>query len=190
MYAYIISSLSIQLSIDTYLCSYFCHCYKAAKNIEVHISFLVSVFVFFVWTSRSGICGSHDSSAFNFFFIFNCKVGHLLYNTVTVFAIHHHESATGTHMFPPSCIPFLPPAPAHLYRLSQSTSFGLPGSCSKPPLAICFMYDNLYVSMLFSHIIPPLFPPLCPKVCPLFLCHLCCPARGISTIILDSMCMH
>ena len=32
-------------------------------------------------------------------------------------------------------------------------------SCIKPGLAICFTYDNIHVSMLFSQIIPPLPSP-------------------------------
>ena len=39
----------------------------ATKNIWVHISFLVSVFVFFGSMPRSEIAGSYDSSMFNFF---------------------------------------------------------------------------------------------------------------------------
>ena len=59
-------------------------------------------------------------------------------------AIHQHESVTGTHVtpsFPTSCL--------------QSTSFGFPASYIKLPLAICFTYGNVYISMLFSQIIPP-----------------------------------
>ena len=62
-------------------------------------------------------------------------------------AIHQHESVTGTHVTPPS--------PPHASRLSQSTSFGFPVSYIKLPLAICFTYGNVYISMLFSQIIPP-----------------------------------
>ena len=40
-------------------------------------------------------------------------------------------------------------------RLSQSIGFELPESYSKFPLPIYFTYGNIYVSMLFSHIIPP-----------------------------------
>ena len=47
---------------------------------------------------------------------------------------------------PPISLPILPP------RLSQSTSFGFPASYNKLPLAICFTYSNVYVSMLFSQI--------------------------------------
>ena len=54
------------------------------------------------------------------------------------------------------CLPHpetpLPPYPS---RLSQSTGFGCPASYIKLPLAIYFIYGNVYVSMLFSQIIPP-----------------------------------
>ena len=40
-------------------------------------------------------------------------------------------------------------------RLSQSPGFGCPASHMKLALVICFTYGNVYVSMLFSQIIPP-----------------------------------
>ena len=58
-------------------------------------------------------------------------------------------SATGIHMFLPSWTS-LPSCPS---RLSQST--GLSSlSHGKFPLAICFTYSNVYVSMLLSQFIP------------------------------------
>ena len=47
---------------------------------------------------------------------------------------------------PPTLIPSYPSGS------SQCTS---PVSCIEPGLAICFKYDNIHVSMLFSQIIPP-----------------------------------
>ena len=44
-------------------------------------------------------------------------------------------------------------SPPHPSRLSQSTDFGFPVLCMELPLAICFKYGNIYVSVLFSHII-------------------------------------
>ena len=38
---------------------------------------------------------------------------------------------------------------------SQCTSPEHPASCIEPGLVICFIYDNIHVSMLFSQIIPP-----------------------------------
>ena len=62
-------------------------------------------------------------------------------------AIRQHESVTGTHV--------APPCPPHASRLSQSTGFGFPASYIKLPLAISFTYGNIYISVLFSQIIPP-----------------------------------
>ena len=47
----------------------------------------------------------------------------------------------------------LPSAPCPS-RLSQSTGFECPASYIKVTLVICFAYGNIYVSMLFSQIIP------------------------------------
>ena len=76
-------------------------------------------------------------------------------------------------------------------RLSQSSGFGSPVTCSKFPLAIYFTYDNVYVSMLLSQIIPPSPSLLCSKICSWCLHLLCCPAsRIISIIFLDSIYIH
>ena len=69
-----------------------------------------------------------------------------------VSAIRQHESAIGTHR----CLPLKSLAPSRPSRLSQRIDFGFPTSYSNFPLAICFTYGNVYVSVLFSQIIPPL----------------------------------
>ena len=51
------------------------------------------------------------------------------------------------------------PSPSHPSGSSQGTSPEHPVSCIEPGLAICFTYDNIHVSMLFSQIIPPLPSP-------------------------------
>ena len=123
------------------------------------------------------------------FFFFNW---HIIYNIVMTSAIYQQESAIGIHVSPPSWTPFPPPSPPHLSRLSQITSFGFPPSHIELPLAIYFTYGNIYVSMLFSQIIPPSPSlPLYPKVCSLCICLLCCPAhRLVSIIFLDPIYMH
>ena len=60
--------------------------------------------------------------------------------------------------------------PSHPSGSSQCTSPEHPVSCIEPGLAICFTYDNIHVSMLFSQIIPrspsptEWFPRLCDPV--------------------------
>ena len=71
------------------------------------------------------------------------------------FAIHQHESAMGVHVFPILNSPpfFLPiPIPS---GSSQCSSPEHPVSWIEPGLVICFTYDNIHVSVLFSQIIPP-----------------------------------
>ena len=70
------------------------------------------------------------------------------------FAIHWHESAMGVHVFP-----ILNPPPTSVPIPSlwfiPCTIREHPVSCIEPWLAIRFTYDNLHVSMPFSHIILP-----------------------------------
>ena len=75
------------------------------------------------------------------------------------FAIHWHESAMGVHVFPILNPPPPPLSPFHPSGSSQYTSPEHPVSCIEPGLVICFTYDNIHVSMLFSQIIPPLPSP-------------------------------
>ena len=93
-----------------------------------------------------------------FFNLFILIGGQLLYNIVVVFAIHWPESAMGVHLFP-----ILNPPPTSFpipsLRVIQCTSPEHLVSCIKPGLVICFTYDNIHVSMLFSQIIPPLLSP-------------------------------
>ena len=59
------------------------------------------------------------------------------------------------YMSSPSWTPLPPPSPSHPPGSSQCTSPEHPVSRIKPGLAIRFTYDNIHVSVLFSHIIPP-----------------------------------
>ena len=88
-------------------------------------------------------------------------------------------------------LPFEPPS--HLPPISPLCVitehwFALPESYSKFPLAICFTYGSVYVSMLLSPFVPPsLSLTLCLKVCSLCLRLHCCPAdRFIHLIRTDS----
>ena len=63
----------------------------------------------------------------------------------------------------PSRTPLPPPSPSHPSGSSPCTSPEHPVSCIEPGLDVCFTYDNIHVSMLFSQIIPPLPSPTEPK---------------------------
>ena len=89
-----------------------------------------------------------------------------------VFAIHWHESAMGIHVSP-SWTPLPPPSPSPPSGSSQCTSPEHPVSCIKPGLAICFTYDIIHVSMLFSQIIPPSTSPTEPGLLLLWKMMLC-----------------
>ena len=62
------------------------------------------------------------------------------------FAIHQHESTMVVHVFP-ILNPLPPPSPYHPSGSSQCTSPKHPVSCTKPRLAIRFLYDIVHVSM-------------------------------------------
>ena len=90
------------------------------------------------------------------------------------------------YMCSPSWTPLPTPSPSHPSGSSQCTSPEHPISCIEPGLAICFTYDNIHVSMLFSQIIPPSFLPQSPKDCSIHLCLFCCLTyRVIVTIFLN-----
>ena len=94
---------------------------------------------------------TREEPTFSFFF----KYKFIYFNwRLSGFAIHWHESAMGVHMFP-ILNPLPPPSLSHPSGSSQCTSPEHPVSCIKPGLAIRFTYDNIHVSIPFSHIIPP-----------------------------------
>ena len=113
----------------------------------------------FLWLPRNSSnrmkAGQRKWKHANFFiFIF---IFILLYFTLQYcigFAIHHHESSTGVHVFP-ILNPLPPPSLYHLSGSSQCTSPKHPVSYIKSRLAIHFLHDILHVSMSFSQIIPP-----------------------------------
>ena len=76
----------------------------------------------------------------------------LLYNIVLVLPyINMHPPRVSTCS--PSWTPLPPPSPYQSSGSSQCTSPEHPVSYIGPGLAICFAYNNIYVSMLFSYII-------------------------------------
>ena len=77
----------------------------------------------------------------------------LLYNIVFVLP-YIDMNPPWVYTCSPSWTPLPPPSPSHPSGSSQCTSPEHPVSCIEPGLAICFTYDNIHVSMLFSQIIP------------------------------------
>ena len=93
------------------------------------------------------------------------------------------------HMCPPRLNPHSPPSLPHSSGLSQNTDFECPASCIELALVIYFTYGNIYVSMIFSQIIPPSPTPKSPKVYSLYLSLFCCLAyRNANTIFLNPIC--
>ena len=57
-----------------------------------------------------------------------------------------------------TCVPHSKPPYSILFHpsgSSQCTSPEHPVSCIEPGLVVCFTYDNIHASMLFSQVIPP-----------------------------------
>ena len=73
-------------------------------------------------------------------------------------------------MSPPSRTSLSPSTPSHPSRLSQSTGFEFPVSHYKFPLALCFTYGNVCVSMLLS-------------ICPCYCCK-------VASVVSDSVRPH
>ena len=107
--------------------------------------------------TNQGLYGGIDS------FFFSVYLFILLYNIVLVLP-YIDLNLPWVYMCSPSWTPLLPPSPSHPTGSSQCTSPEHPVLCIEPGLAIHFTYDNLHVSMLFSHIIPPLPSPAESKI--------------------------
>ena len=85
----------------------------------------------------------------------------LLYNVVLLLP-YFDLSMPWVYMCSPSWTPLPPPSPSHPSGSSPDdlgASPKHPVSCIEPGQAIRFTYDNLQVSIPFSHIIPPLPSP-------------------------------
>ena len=80
--------------------------------------------------------------------------GQLLYNIVLVLP-YINMNPPRVYTCSQSWNPLPPPSPYHPSGSSQCTSPEHPVSCIKPGLAICFIYDNIHVSMPSSQTIPP-----------------------------------
>ena len=111
------------------------------------------------------------------------------HNIVLVSAAQQCESAVSVHIYLPS-----EPSSHHpVSSLQVSTGHWGQPPClygSLPP-AICLTRGSVYMSALFSKLIPPSPSLLYPHIHSLCLCLYSCPAdRFISTVFLDSIYMH
>ena len=92
-----------------------------------------------------------------FYFFFNWRIITLQYGVSfchTLTWVSYRDTCVPSLLnFPPS------PTPSHTSRLSQSPRFELPASHSHFPLAVCFIYGNVYVSMLLFQFYLPLCSP-------------------------------
>ena len=103
------------------------------------------------WTGRPGVLRSMGSQLG---MTERLNWTELLYNILVVLP-YIDMNLPWVDMCSPSWAPLPPPIPSHPSGSSQCTSPERPVSCIEPGLAICFTYDNIHVSVLFSQIIPP-----------------------------------
>ena len=100
-------------------------------------------------------CCFHTSLLVNSYLLFiYLFIFILLYNVVLVLPYIDLNSPQ-VYLCSPSWTPFPPPSSYHPSGSSQCTSPKHPVSFIESGLVIHFIYDNLHVSMPFSHIIPP-----------------------------------
>ena len=123
---------------------------------EFHLHFILSNFY-----EVAIMCMLHDPGMlwncwefnFSFFLIYLFSL-EANYNIVVVLS-YIDMNQPWVYMCSPSWTPLPPPSPSHPSGSSQCTSPEHPVSSIEPGLVICFTYDNIHVSMLFSQIIPP-----------------------------------
>ena len=118
----------------------------------------------------------------------------LEYNCFTVlcqFLLYNKMSQLYAYVYPHNlpimCLPVIPPL-----QVVAKHRADLPLPCSCFPLAICFTFGSVPVSMLLSHFIPAYpSPSLCHQVHSLRLCPYSCPAPSSSEpfCFLDSIYM-
>ena len=91
------------------------------------------------------------------FYLFILTGCELLYNIVVFFFFlpYIDMNQPWLYLCSPCRTPLPPPSLPHLSGSSQCISPEHPVSFIKPGLTICFTYDNIHISMLFSQIIPP-----------------------------------
>ena len=99
-----------------------------------------------------------ESSFYSFFFLFTYLLFFICF--IYLFTLQYciglpyiDMNPPWVYMCSPSWTPFPSPSPSQPSGSSQCTSPERPVWCIKPRLVIHFTYDNLHVSMPFSHII-------------------------------------
>ena len=135
-------------------CQYFkvyCQTIKKFTKIDVNFCYFL-IFCICKWKMK------------HFFSFFFCSFFFFNWRLITLQYCHGfcHSFTWNSHggvMCSPSWTPHPPLSPSHPSGSSQCTSPEHPVSCIQPGLAIYFTYDNIHVSMLFSHIFPPLPSP-------------------------------
>ena len=112
-----------------------------------------------VWNGSSTSSQLFLKFVFIYFYFKKCiYLFILLYNIVLVLS-YTDLNPPWVYTCSPSWTPLPNPSPSNPSGSSQCTSPEHPVSCIEPGLAIHFTYDNLHVSMPFSHIILPLPSP-------------------------------
>ena len=126
----------------------------------------------------------------DFFVLFMYLIrGQLLYNIVLVLP-YINMNLPRVYTCSQSWTPLPPSSPYHPSGSFQCTSPRHPVSCIKPGLVICFIYDNIHISMPFSQIIPPFPSPTESRRLFYTSVSLCCLTyRVIITIFLNSIYM-
>ena len=84
--------------------------------------------------------------------------GQLIYNILVVLS-YIDMNQPWVYMCSPSCTLLRYRSPSHPSGSSQCISSEHCVSCIEPGLAVCFTYDKVHVSMLFSQIIAPSHSP-------------------------------
>ena len=156
---------------------------NACRQTHIHFYFFIFFLPLPASTLRFSVLSSNlefSISAITFFILVNCVI---IVGYISISCLLHYKHVNVQSWVIPYAVIILPfqlfifpgvnNCPLlHLlsflaYNPSGSswcTSAEHPVSCIEPGLAIHFTYDNLHVSMLFSHIIPPLPSPAESKI--------------------------
>ena len=119
------------------------------QNIVKAMAFSVVMYGCESWTIKKAECWRIDAFFSLFVYLF------ILLSNIVLVLPYIDLNPPWVYMCSPSWTPLPPPSPSHPSGSSQCTSPKHLVSCIKPGLANHFTYDNLHVSMPFSHIIPP-----------------------------------